>query len=162
MNTLSKASVVLLVILLAGIGLLVWKVKVGGHGEGLTKLTKADMETIFKDAPPMALKRLAEDPELKKKQIEEIKQFLAVAQEARTTGFADKEEIKKDLEEIRMTVMAVSYDKEMNKDKENLPPFSSITKENVDAFFQTAGNQEKFDTLIKEQIEKAKKDGRIP
>jgi foldase protein PrsA len=163
LNTLSKASIVLLVILLAGIGLLVWKVKVGGHGsEGLTKLTKSDMETIFKDAPPMALKRLAEDPELKKKQIEEIKQFLAVAEEARTTGFADKEEVKKDLEEIRMTVTAVSYDKEMNKDKENLPPFSSITKENVDAFFGQAGNQEKFDKLIKEQIEKAKKDGRIP
>lgn len=163
MNTLSKASMVLLVILLAGIGLLVWKVKVGGHAqEGLTKLTKQDMETIFKDAPPMALKRLAEDPELKKKQIEEIKQFLAVAEEARATGFANKEEVKKDLEEIRMTITAVSYDKEINKDKENLPPFSSITKENVDAFFQKDNNTEKFDKLIKEQIEKAKKDGRIP
>lgn len=163
MNTLSKASIVLLVILLAGIGLLVWKVKVGGHGsEGLTKLTKQDMEIIFKDAPPMALKRLAEDPELKKKQIEEIKQFLAVAEEARATGFANKEEVKNDLEEIRMTVTAVSYDKEKNKDKENLPPFSSITKETVDAFFQKDDNQGKFDKLLNEQIEKAKKDGRIP
>lgn len=163
MNSLSRATIVLLIVLLAGVGLLVWKIKVGGHGsEGLTKLTKADMETIFKDAPPMALKRLAEDPELKKKQIEEIKQFLAVAEEARTSGYANKEEVKNDLEEIRMTVMAVSYDKEKNKDKENLPPFSSITKEDVDGFMAKDGNQEKFDKLIKEQIEKAKKDGRIP
>jgi parvulin-like peptidyl-prolyl isomerase len=163
LNTSSKAGLVLLVVLLAGVGLLVWKVTVGGHGsEGLTKLTKADMETIFKDAPPQALKRLAEDPELKKKQIEEIKQFLAVAEEARASGFANKEEIKKDLEEIRMTVTAVSYDKEKNKDKENLPPFSAITKEMVDGYMQKDGNLEKFDKLIKEQIEKAKKDGRIP
>lgn len=163
MNTLSKASIVLLIIFLAGIGLLVWKVKVGGHGsEGLTKLSKSDMETIFKDAPPQALKRLAEDKELKKKQIEEIKQFLAIAEEARSTGFANEPETKKDLEEIEMTLMAVNYDKEKNKEKENLPPFSAITKEQVDAFYQKDDNSGKFDALVKEQIEKAKKDGRLP
>ncbi len=162
MSTLSKALTVGLVILLGGIGLLVWKSKVSGHDEGLTKLSKKDMETIFKDAPPMALKRLAEDPELKKEQIKDIKQFLAVAQEARSTGFANQEDIKKDLEEIRMTITAVSYDKEKNKEKENLPPFASYTKESVDAFFQKDGNAEKFDKLVKEQIEKAKKAGKLP
>lgn len=162
MSTLSRASIVLLAVFLAGVGLLVWKVTVAGHGEGLTKLTKEDMQLIFKDAPPMALKRLAEDPELKKKQVDQIKEFLAIAEEARATGFANKPEIKEDLEEIEMTVKAVSFDKEKNKDKENLPPFSSITKEIIDAYFQKDGNLEKFDKLIKEQIEKAKKDGRIP
>lgn len=162
MSTLSKALVVGLIVLLSGVGLLVWKVKVGGHSDGITKLTKADMETIFKDAPPAALKRLADDPELKKKQIEDIKTFLAVAQEARTSGFADKPEVKSELEEIRTTIMAVSFDKEKNKDKENLPPFASVTKEQVDAYFQKPGNTEKFDSLVKEQIEKAKKDGRLP
>ena len=163
MSTSGKALAVLLVVILGGVGLLIWKGKIGGHGsDSLTKLTKEDMEIIFKDAPPMALKRLAEDPELKKKQIEEIKQFLAVAQEARTTGFANTEEIKNDLAEIRMTITAVSYDKEKNKDKENLPPFASITKEEVDAFFQKEGNLAKFDKLLNDQIAKAKKDGRIP
>ena len=163
MSTSGKALAVLLVVILGGVGLLIWKGKIGGHGsDSLTKLTKEDMEIIFKDAPPMALKRLAEDPELKKKQIEEIKQFLAVAQEARTTGFANTEEIKNDLAEIRMTITAVSYDKEKNKDKENLPPFASITKEEVDAFFQKEGNLAKFDKLLNDQTAKAKKDGRIP
>ncbi len=163
MNTVGKASIIGLLILASVIGLVFWKVKVGGHGsDGLTKLSKQDMETIFKDAPPQALKRLAEDPELRKKQVEQIKQFLAIAQEARATGFADTPEIKKELEEIRMTITAITYDKEKNKDKENLPPFSSITKEQVDAYFQKDGNTEKFDKLIKEQIEKAKKDKKIP
>lgn len=163
MSTTGKALTVGLIILLGGLGLLFWKSKVGGqNSDSLTKLTKADMETIFKDAPPQALKRLAEDPKLKEEQIKEIKQFLAVAQEARSTGFAAKPEIKKDLDEIRMTIMAVSYDKEKNKDKENLPPFSAITKEQVDAFFAKDDNTAKFDNLVKEQIEKAKKDGRLP
>lgn len=164
MTSSSKLAVLLAIILLAGVGLLVWKVKVGDAqgSDSLTKLTKEDMETIFKDAPPMALKRLAEDPELKKKQIEQIKEFLAIAEEARKSGFADKEENKADLEEIRMTITALNYDKEKNKDKENLPPFASVTKEEVDAFFQKDDNQAKFDKMLNEQIESAKKDGRIP
>lgn len=163
MSTSGKALLVLLIVVLGGVGLLFWKGKIGAKSsDSLTKLSKADMETIFQDAPPQALKRLADDPKLKAQQIEEIKQFLAVAQEARATGFADKEEIKKDLEEIRMTITAVSYDKEKNKDKENLPPFSAVTKEMVDAFFQKDGNSAKFDSLVKEQIDKAKKSGRLP
>ena len=71
MNTVGKASIVGLLILACVIGLVFWKVKVGGHGsEGLTKLTKQDMETIFKDAPPQALKRLAEENEIKKLEAE--------------------------------------------------------------------------------------------
>lgn len=100
MNTLSKASIVLLIVLLSGIDFLFGKL-VGGHArEGLTKLTKADMETIFKDAPPMALKRLAEDPELKKKQIEEIKQFLAVAEEACESDLLIKKKSKMTLKKF--------------------------------------------------------------
>ncbi len=163
----SKFVALLAVILLIGGGLVFWKVKYGHSSEGLTKLTKQDLETIFADAPPQALQRLASDPELKKKQLDQIKEFLAVAQEARKNDFAafdpkDVPQIKEDLEEIRMTITAVSYDKEINKDKENLPPFASITKEEVDAFFQKDGNQEKFDKLLNEQIEAAKKGGRIP
>lgn len=166
MSASSKIIALLAIILLIGGGLVFWKVKYG-HSEGLTKLTKKDLEIIFADAPPQALQRLAADPELKKKQLDQIKEFLAVAQEARRNGFSEFEakevdKIKEDLEEIRMTIMAVSYDKEVNKDKENLPPFASITKEQVDAYFQKDGNQEKFDKLLNEQIEAAKKDGRIP
>jgi parvulin-like peptidyl-prolyl isomerase len=163
LSSSSKLAILLAVILLSGIGLLVWKIKVGGQSsEGLTKLTKADMETIFEDVPPQALKQLAEDSEAKKKEIEGIKQFLAIAQEARTNGFADKPEIKKELEEMKMGILAQSYDKEINKEKENLPPFSSIAKEQVDAYFQKGTNQEKFDEMLKQEIADAKKEGKIP
>lgn len=163
MSTTGKLLTLLGILLLAGIGLVVWKAKFGSHdSESLTKLSKEDMELIFKDAPPQALKRLADDPELRKQQIESIKKFLAVAEQARKEGFADQPETKKDLDDIRSTIIAVNYDREKNKDKEQMPPFSMIKKEEVDAYYQTAGNSENFDKIINAQIEKAKKDGRIP
>jgi foldase protein PrsA len=163
MSASAKMTALLAVIFLAGIGLLVWKIKVGGHGsEGLTKLSKQDMEMIFKDMPPMALKRLAEDPEAKKKQVEGIKQFLAIAEEARTSGFANTAEHKEELEEIKRTTIAINYDKEKNKDKENLPPLAAISKEEVDAYYQKNDNASKFTKYIEAQIKKAVDAGRIP
>lgn len=163
MSSLGKALTLIAIVLLVGVGLVFWKAKFGAHAsEGLTKLTKEDMELIFKDAPPQALKRLAEDPELKNKQIQSIKEFLAIAEQARKEGFADKPENKEVLETMREQIIAVNYDREKNKDKEQLPPLSTITKDQVDAFYANASNAEKFDKMIKEQIEKAKKDGRLP
>lgn len=163
MSSLGKALILIAIVLLAGIGLVIWKAKVGGHeSAGLTKLTKEDMEMIFKDAPPQALKRLAEDPAIKKQAIESVQKFLALAEEARRTGYADKPENKEMLENIRDQIIAVSYDREKNKDKEQMPPFSMISKEETDAYFQKAGNAQTFDEFIKKQIEGAKKDGRIP
>lgn len=129
--------------------------------EELTKLSKEDMKIIFKDASPVTLERLAEDQDYRKARIKEIKEFLAIAKEARTIGLANKEDVKAGLEEIRMTITAINYDKEKNKDKANLPPLASITKEEVDAFFQKGDNRAKFDKKLSEQIERAKKEGRI-
>jgi hypothetical protein len=134
MSSTAKFTVLLGVIFLAGISLLVWKVKVGGQSEGLTKLSKADMEMIFKDMPPMA----------------------------RTSGFANKEEDKVELENIGRETLALNYDKEKNKDKENLPPLSAITKEDVEAYYQKNDNAAKFNKYIEEQIKKAQDAGRIP
>jgi parvulin-like peptidyl-prolyl isomerase len=164
MSSSSKLGVLLAVILLAAVGLLFWKVTTGGHksSEGLTKLTKEDMETLFQDASPQELKMLAENPEAKKNEIEGLKRVLAIAQEARATGFANQPEIKKELEQLKMGILAQSYDKEKNKDKKDLPPFSAITKEEVDAYFQKGNNAQKFDETVKEEIAQAKKAGRIP
>ena len=162
MSATSKFLGLLVIILLIGGGLVFWKIKYGHGAEGISKLTKEDMQTIFADLPPQALQRLASDSDLKKRQLDQLKEFLAIAQEAIRTGFADKENIKAELEEITMTITAVSYDREKNKDKENLPPFASITKEDVDAFFQKDDNQAKFDKWLNEQVENAKKEGQIP
>ncbi len=120
------------------------------------------LDLVSIDVPAKALKRLAEDPELKKEQKMSLKKLFASSIEAKKMGIANQEDIKKELEEIRLSIMAVRYDKEKNKAKANVPAFASISKAAVNAYFQKDGNAEKFDKFVKEQIEKAKKTGSLP
>jgi foldase protein PrsA len=162
LNTLSRGLLVLAVIFLAGVGLLVWKTKVA-KSEGLTRLTKEDMQLLIEGASPMALKRLKEDPELKKKELDNIKQFLALAAEARRTGIADDINIKRELENLRIEVLAASYDQEINKKEgKSLPPFAEVTPEKVEEFYQNADNNTKFEEFVNTKVTLAKEDGVIP
>jgi parvulin-like peptidyl-prolyl isomerase len=162
LNTLSRGLLVLAVILLAGIGLLVWKTKFV-KSEGLTKLSKEDMTLLIDGASPMALKRLKEDPELKKKELDNIKQFLALAAEARRTGLANEPNIKRELDNLRVEVLAASYDQEKNKNEgKSLPPFAEVTPEKVEEFYQNQANLNNFNEFVNTKVALAKEDKIIP
>lgn len=161
----AKAAAVLGLILAVGVGLLVWKIKVGGHGGGggeLTKLTNEDIALLLKDENPMSLKQLAESPDMKKRIVDSLKQTLAIASQARKEGFAKRPEVKEELEAIRTEIIAQTYDRHKNKDKGPMPPFGYISPDEVTAYYAQAGNEDKFKGFIARKIEEAKKDGRIP
>lgn len=128
---------------------------------GLTKVSKAQMEILLSEMPPEKLRELVDDPDLLKQQIEQVAEFLAIAQEAWSTGFADQPEIKEELSEIEINVVATAYDKEKNKSQKNRLPFASITAKEVQTYLMTADNSAKFDQLIEAQIALAQKDGRL-
>ena len=68
MSNLTKGIAVIAVILAIGVGLVIWKTKVGGHAsESLNRVTKEDMALLLKDASPMQLQQLASSPDSKKK-----------------------------------------------------------------------------------------------
>ncbi|MGI8468953.1 MAG: hypothetical protein ACR2N3_10925, partial [Pyrinomonadaceae bacterium] len=160
MSSLGKTLTVLVIMLAVGAGLVFWKSKhpdaASGSSEALTKVTKADMQFLLADANPMVLKRLSEDPDAKKKYVDGLQQFLAIAEEARKEGLADDPKYKPFLDFIRSQVIALSYDKEKNKDKGQLPPFSFIKKEEVDNFYQQPGNEETFNKFVKVLIDQSK------
>lgn len=137
MSNLTKGFVLIVVILAIGAGLVVWKNKTSGHGaEAMNSITKEEMELLLKDANPMLLKRLADDPELKKQQIDNLKQLLALSSQARKEGLADEESVRQELENIEAELTAVNYDKEIiSKDKGPMPPFGFINEERVNAFW---------------------------
>lgn len=136
MSSLAKVLLLVVVVLAIGAGLVVWKNKFGGHGgEGMNRITKAEMELLLKDANPMMLQRLASDPEMKSKQAENLKQLLALASQARKEGLADDETTARELENVRAEITAVNYDREINKDKGPMPPFGFITEERVKEFW---------------------------
>ena len=152
MSNLAKGLILLLVVLGVGAGLVVWKSKVAGsHGTAqFNSISREEVEMLLADvakANPMALKRLAENPEMKKQQLDNIKQLLAFASEAKKEGLADEPTNKQELENIRAEVEAVNYDKEINKDKGPMPPFGFITEEQTKAFWGEGENKGFLDKI---------------
>ncbi len=132
-------------ILAIGAGLVVWKKKVGGAGhESYNTLTRAEIEILLDDVAktnPMVLKRLADDPEMKKQQINNLKQLLAFASAAKHEGLTAEPTNKQELENIRAEVLAVTYDKEMHKDQGPMPTFGFITEDMISTFWAEQGPQ---------------------
>ena len=139
MSSLTKGLILLLVILGIGGALVFWKSKVGGHSAGnFNSISKEEIETLLSDvakADPVALKRLGEDPEMKKQQLDSLKQLLAFASEAQREGLTNEKPHKQELENIESEVVAVNYDRDLNKDKGPMPPFGFIGEDRVKEFW---------------------------
>ncbi len=154
MSSLTKILVLVGVILAIGAGLVVWKSKVGSHhgSANLNTISKEEMEILLKDANPMMLKRLADDPKLKEQQTESLEQLLALASQARKEGLTDDENIKAEMENVRAELIAVNYDKEINKDKGQMPPFGFISEDQVKEFWSKNSDAE-FQKSLNAKIE---------
>lgn len=138
MSGLTKGIVLLVAILVIGVGLAYWKSTVGHTAGAFNSISKQEVEMLLADVAktnPMVLKRFKDDPEMKKQQLDNLKELLAFASQAQKEGLANESPYKEELENIRAEVVAVSYDKEINKDKGPMPPFGFITEDQVKAFW---------------------------
>ena len=126
-------------IMLIGVGLVVWKKKVGGEThQSFNTLSKDEIELLLSDAAknnPAILKRFKDNPDLKKTQLDSFRELLAEASEAQSTGLADQQTNKQELDSIAAEVTAVNYDREINKDKGPMPPFGFVTDDQVKAYW---------------------------
>jgi hypothetical protein len=132
---------------LIGAGLVIWKKKVGGTETSYNSISKHEIELLLSDVAaknPMGLKRLAEDPDMKKKQLDSLKQLMAFAVMAQREGYANEPTNKQELENIREQIEAQSYDQEINKDKGPMPPFGFITEDQTNAFWAQDQNSKGF------------------
>ncbi|KXK02211.1 MAG: Parvulin-like peptidyl-prolyl isomerase [Acidobacteria bacterium OLB17] len=142
--------------MLIGVGLVVWKKKVGGEGhQAFNTLSKEEIELLIADAAknnPAILKRFADNPELKKTQLESFRELLAEASEAQSMGLADQQTNKQELDSIAAEVIAVNYDREINKDKGPMPPFGFVTDDQIKAYWgeddQPAVQKSGFSSLM--------------
>ncbi len=139
LSNLTKGLILVVVILAIGVGLVVWKRKVGGQtNESFNSISRPEIEMLLADVAksnPTILKKLAEDPEMKKQQIENLKQLLAFASQAQKDGLASDPTNRQEMENIRSEILAVNYDREINKDKGPMPAFGFITEDQVKAYW---------------------------
>ncbi len=129
----------MVVILAIGLGLVVWKKKVGGSAnESFNSMSREEVEMLLADVAksnPAVLKRFSEDPDMKKQQLDNLKELLAFASEAQAEGLANDPINKQELENIKAEITAVNYDRDLNKDKGPMPPFGFITEDQVNAYW---------------------------
>lgn len=114
----------------------------------IDKFGQKEFAILAKDLPDAAKKKLAEDAELRKKQVESLRQLLAFECEAEKRGLDREETNAAELENIRAEIVAVNYDKQINKAATG-PPFSRITDAQIAEFYKTPANTAAFERFLK-------------
>jgi parvulin-like peptidyl-prolyl isomerase len=147
-----KAWIAAGVAILFAAALIVWQVQ--ARRAAAINLTSDDMATIVKGLPPQAQMQFASSEEARKDLAKQIRQMLALAEEARAAGIADRPDIKRQLELTRAVVIAQNYFDEQQKKSPGMSPDSLVTNQEVEAFFKEPGQQEKFDQFIKDVLAK--------
>jgi len=120
----------------------------------ITNVTKQDIEILLKDASPSMLRQLASDPALKKIQVKNIRELLAIGSQAVKDGLVTSD-VAAELDNIRTETTATIYDQKIvgNKGK----PLSTIPQGQVEAFYSQTANSAKFDQYLKGKIEQLKR-----
>lgn len=156
MSGTTKGLIAAVVAIAFAAGLIVWQVK-ASRGRNLN-LTAQDMALLAKDQDPRVQMQLASSEEARKDFAKNIREVLALSEEARAAGVADKPEVKRQLTLMRSLIVANAYLKQKQKESPGVSPLTSIPQAEVDAFLKEPGADDKF----KQFIEDAQGLGLIP
>ncbi len=146
MSAKTKALIAGLVAIAISVGVIFWVAK-AKRAHGLTSLTAQDMQVLAESLSPMARMQLANNPEERKKMSEELKKILAVAEEARREGVADRPEVKRQLEAGRLFVIAQMYVKKQREAKAK-PEDVMPKPEEIEALLKEPGKTEQADGYL--------------
>lgn len=128
-------------ILFAG-GLIYWQFK--ARKAEAVNLSAEDMALIAEDQAPQMRARLAADENARKEFAKNVRQILAVAEEAQNHGVDNAPDMRRSLEFQKARVLAQFYF------DENAEKTADITDQEVTEFFKQPINQSKFDLLIED------------
>jgi parvulin-like peptidyl-prolyl isomerase len=142
LKSTTKAWIAAGIAVVFALGLIVWQVK-ARRSETLN-LSAEDVALIAEDQSPQFRSRLATDETARKDFAKDLKQLLAVAEEARTKGLANKPEMKRQLDLVRSVVIAEHYFKSQGGGT----PSPNISEQEVDELFKQPANQARFDQFI--------------
>jgi parvulin-like peptidyl-prolyl isomerase len=142
LNSSTKAWIAAAVAVVFAGALIVWQVK--ARRSELVNLSAEDMALIAEDQSPQFRSRLATDEATRKSFADDLHKLLAVAEEARAKGIANKPEVKRQLDLVRAVVVAENYFKSQNTG----PAGPNISEPEIDEFFKQPVNQAKFDQFI--------------
>lgn len=152
MNSTTKAWIAAAIGIVFAAGLIGWQVI--ARRSGVVNLTSEDMALIAADQAPQTRSRLAADESERKDFAKNLRELLAVAEEARSKGIADRPEIKRQLELMRALAISQSYTSSEAEANPGAPP-ASVSDADIEAFFKEPGQEERFNQFIKDAQERS-------
>jgi len=144
LNSTTKAWIAAGVGIVFSIGLIVWQVR-ASHAAPVN-LSADDMTQIATDQAPQARQRLATDDAARKDFAKNVRELLAVAEEAKSKGIAYRPEIKRQLELIRAIVISQSYAESQAAN----PAAAQPSDADIETFFKEPGQEERFNQFLKD------------
>lgn len=153
MKSTTKAIIAASVAVLFALGVIVWQAK--ANRARAVSLTSEDMSLIAGEQPPQVRARLANDEQARKDFAKNIRQLLALAEEARVAGVADKPEMRRQLDLMRTLIVAETFEeKEQQKPGAQSNPAaqgnSSVTPAEIEAYMGQSGQDQKFEQFVKD------------
>jgi peptidyl-prolyl cis-trans isomerase C len=142
-SSTTKAIIVASIAILFAAGLVFWQVK-AGRAEAIN-ISADDMAKIVESFPPQAQAQLAEDKEARKEFAKNVRELLAIAEEAKASGVADQPDVQRQLSLARSVIIGQSY---MEAQRKKSPGASSITPADIDAFLKEPGQEQKFEEFL--------------
>ena len=144
MNSTTKAWIAAGVGIVFSIGLIAWQVK-ASRGAAIN-LSPDDMTQIASDQAPQTRQRLATDDAARKDFAKNVRELLAVAEEARAKGIAYRPDIKRQMDLVRALVIGQNYAQSTRA----TPGTGTISDAEIDAFFKEPGQEERFNQFLKD------------
>ena len=123
--------------------------------ESFNSISRQEIELLLADVAktnPAIVKKLADDPKMKRKQIEDLKQLLAFASQALADGMASDTTNRQEMDNIRAEIIAVNYDKEINKGKAAMPPFGHVTDGQVASYWGGQDHEAEFQRFLDAKV----------
>lgn len=144
MESKTKAWIAAGVGVIFSIGLIVWQVK-ASHAAAVN-LSADDMTQIAQDQAPQARQRLATDDAARKDFAKNVRELLAVAEEAKSKGIAYRPDVKRQMELVRAIVISQGY----AESQAGNPGAAQASEADIDAFFKEPGQEERFNQFLKD------------
>jgi hypothetical protein len=144
LDSKTKAWIVAGIGILFSAGLIFWQVK-ASHAAPIN-LSPDDMTQIAQDQAPQARARLATDEAARKDFAKNVRELLAVAEEAKSKGIAYRPEIKRQLELIRAIVISQNF----AESQAATPGAAPVSDADIEAFFKEPGQEERFNQFLKD------------
>jgi parvulin-like peptidyl-prolyl isomerase len=108
MGAATKALIIAGFAVVVAVCLIFWQSRYGG-AHAMTSLTPEDMTQLTATFPPMEQLKLSGSADERKKLADDLKRILAVAEQARKEGYADKPEVKRQFDATRILVVAQTF-----------------------------------------------------